>query len=103
MLDVETEPAGWRGLFHHVGLLHLDTPVEITHGAFEDLRIYAGYAGWEPGQLDGELMRGAWHVSPAQYDDIFGPSYSDLWQRVLRRQGGEIAMYATWPGDLNRN
>jgi putative transcriptional regulator len=103
LLDVETEPAGWRGLFHHVGLLHLDTPVEITHGAFEDLRIYAGYAGWEPGQLDGELMRGAWHVSPAQYDDIFGPSYSDLWQRVLRRQGGEIAMYATWPGDLNRN
>src|SRR5665647_2659564 len=30
LLDVETEPAGWRGLFHHVGLLHLDTPVEIT-------------------------------------------------------------------------
>jgi len=103
LLDVDIEPAGWRGLFHHVGLLHLDTPVEITRGAFEDLRIYAGYAGWEPGQLDGELMRGAWHVIAAQYDDIFGPSYADLWQRVLRRQGGDIAMYATWPGDLSRN
>ena len=103
LLDPDSEPAGWRGLFHHVGLLHLDTPVEITHGAFEHLRIFAGYAGWEPDQLAGELMRGAWHVTPAQYDDIFGESYADLWQRVLRRQGGDIAMYATWPGDLNRN
>jgi putative transcriptional regulator len=48
-------------------------------------------------------MRGAWHVIAAQYDDIFGPSYADLWRRVLRRQGGDMAMYATWPGDLNRN
>lgn len=97
------EPPGWRRLFHNVGLLHLDTPVEITRGAFEDLRIYAGYAGWEPGQLEGELLRGAWHVTASQYDDIFGESWPDLWQRVLRRQGGDIAMYATWPGDLNRN
>lgn len=101
--DAQSEPAGWRRLFHQVGLLHLDTPVEITQGAFQDLRIYAGYAGWDPAQLDSEVDRGAWHVVQAQYDDIFGQSYYDLWQRVLRRQGGEVAMYATWPVDLTRN
>jgi putative transcriptional regulator len=101
--EPDSEPPGWRRLFHHVGLLHLDTPVEITQGAFLDLRIFAGYAGWEPGQLDGELVRGAWHVVAAQYDDIFGPSADDLWQRVLRRQGGDMAMYATWPEDLTLN
>lgn len=101
--EPDSEPPGWRRLFHHVGLLHLDTPVEITQGAFLDLRIFAGYAGWEPGQLDGELVRGAWHVVAAQYDDIFGTSVDDLWQRVLRRQGGDLAMYATWPEDLTLN
>jgi hypothetical protein len=99
----EAEPPGWRRLFHQVGLLHLDTPVEIVRGAFRDLRIYAGYAGWEAGQLAGELRRGAWHVVPALYDDIFGDQYIDLWQRVLHRQGNPLAYFATWTASPQDN
>ncbi len=103
LAEGDDEPPGWRRLFHQVGLLHLDTPVEITRGAFRHLRIYAGYAGWDAGQLAGELMRGAWHVLESQYDDIFGSDHEDLWARVLRRQGGDLAYLATWTGqpDLN--
>lgn len=90
------EPPGWRRLFGSVGLLHLDTPVELVAGAFDAVRIFAGYAGWAPGQLEAELMRDAWFVATARHDDIFGLDQSDLWQRVLRRQAPEAAIYSTW-------
>lgn len=103
LADPHTEPPGWRRLFHDVGLLHLDTPVEIIRGAFRDLRIFAGYAGWEPGQLSSELVRGGWHVVGAQYLDIFGTGAEDLWRTVLHREGGRLAYFATWTAspDLN--
>lgn len=97
------EPPGWRRLFGDVGLLHLDTPVELVAGAFDALRIYAGYAGWAPGQLDGELARQAWFVVRAQADDIFGVDHSDLWQRILRRQDLEVAVFSTWTDEPNQN
>lgn len=90
------EPPGWKRLFDTVGLLHLDTPVEIIRGAFADLRIFAGYSGWEPGQLDSELERGSWHLVPATYGDIFGQDTVSLWRTVLHRQGGDLAYFATW-------
>lgn len=99
----DTEPPGWRRLFHDVGLLHLDTPVEIVRGAFRDLRIFAGYAGWESRQLDAELARGAWHLVPARYDDLFGRDVETLWRKVLHRQGGPLAFFSTWVATPERN
>jgi len=96
LADADTEPPGWRRLFHDVGLLHLDTPVEIVHGAFRDLRIFAGYAGWEPRQLESELARGAWHLVGARYTDLFGSVSESLWRTVLHRQGGPLAYFSTW-------
>lgn len=90
------EPPGWRPLFDRVGLLHLDTPIEIADGAYRDLRIFAGYAGWGPGQLDGELDRGLWHVARATYADVFDLDPATLWRRALRRQGGELGWLSTW-------
>jgi putative transcriptional regulator len=95
-LRPEEEPPGWRRLFDDIGLLHLDTPVEIAEGAYRDLRIFAGYAGWGPGQLAGELMRDMWIVVKAGYADVFDRDPDSLWRRVLRRQGGELALLATW-------
>lgn len=92
----DEEPPGWRRLFDSVGLLHLDTPIELAAGAFDAVRIFAGYAGWAPGQLEAELMRDAWFVATARHDDIFGVDQSDLWQRVLRRQDPDTAIYSTW-------
>ena len=97
------EPPGWRPLFDRVGLLHLDTPIEIVSGAYADLRIFAGYAGWSPGQLAGEIARRMWHVVPTAYDDVFGRHPLGLWRRVLRRQPNELAFFATWADDPELN
>lgn len=90
------EPPGWRPLFDRVGLLHLDTPIEIVAGAYRDLRIFAGYAGWSAGQLQSEIAEGMWHVLAADYSDVFGSSPLDLWRTVLRRQKSEVAVFSTW-------
>lgn len=99
----DLEPPGWRRLFGDVGLLHLDTPVELVSDAFNDLRIFAGYAGWSPGQLEGELLHGSWYVSQAHHSDVFDPHPATLWRRALHRQIGDAAIYATWPSDPQLN
>jgi len=97
------EPPGWRRLFDTVGLLHLDTPIEIVSGAYRDLRIFAGYAGWSAGQLQAELAQGLWHVVTASYSDVFSTSPLDLWRGVLRRQPTELSYFATWTEDPELN
>lgn len=99
----DEEPPGWQRLFDRVGLLHLDTPVELVIGAFDALRIFAGYAGWAPGQLEMELARDAWFVVRARHDDIFGADQGGLWRSVLRRQEPDIAIYSTWTDEPEVN
>ncbi len=47
------------------------------------LRLYAGYAGWGPGQLDRELARDDWHLIPARSEDVFSDKPDELWQRLI--------------------
>lgn len=103
VVNAGEEPPGWRPLFDTVGLLHLDTPIEIVTGAYRDLRIFAGYAGWSAGQLQAELSQGMWHVVSAGYDDVFAKAPLDLWRTVLRRQPGSMAFFATWTEDPELN
>jgi len=101
--DGAGDPPGWRRLFDNVGLLNLDTPVEIADGAYADLRIFAGYAGWDAGQLEEELDRSLWYVVGARSGDVFDPDPETLWRRVLRRQGGDLALLSTWTPDPESN
>ncbi|RCK69456.1 YqgE/AlgH family protein [Desertihabitans brevis] len=101
--DRSEEPPGFRPLFGTVGLLHLDTPLEIVAGAYDDMRIFAGYAGWSPGQLESELADRRWYVVPSRYDDIFGPDPATLWRRVLRRQPNRLAFLSSWTEDAELN
>ena len=63
--------------------------------------MYAGYAGWSPGQLDEELEEGAWIVERADAEDPF--TEGDIWSEALRRKGGEYSLLATMPGDPSVN
>ena len=102
------EPLGWRALdgapaLARLGLLDLDTPPSVLAPAIQSLRVYAGYAGWSPGQLEGEIDEGAWHVVTAEPGDVFAPDPESLWRTVLRRQEGELAFLATYPEDPGLN
>jgi len=67
------------------------------------LRVFQGYSGWAPQQLDEELAVGAWMVLTAEPGDVFGPHPDNLWRDVLRRQGGRVAWLANAPDDLSAN
>lgn len=67
------------------------------------LRIFLGFSGWGPGQLEDELAAGAWVVAPALPGDLHAESPHRLWRDVLRRQGGSTAWLANAPVDLRMN
>lgn len=95
--------SGMVGVRGPVGLVDLDgDPDELVPRA-RGLRFFAGYAGWEPGQLAGEIERGDWIVVPALPDDVIADPGTELWGRVLRRQGPPLAFLATHPGDVKLN
>jgi putative transcriptional regulator len=68
-----------------------------------NIRVFAGYAGWGPGQLDGELERDDWIVEPAQPADVFSEEPEALWGAVLERKGGQYALVARMPEDPSQN
>ena len=51
----------------------------------ERFRLFAGYAGWAPSQLDFERTRGDWYVLEADAESIFSQNPSELWQELIRR------------------
>jgi putative transcriptional regulator len=46
-------------------------------------RMFSGYAGWGPGQLEGELAAGAWAIVPASGELLFDVPIEDLWFRLV--------------------
>lgn len=81
-------------------------PSEVEPDSLGELRrarVYVGYAGWGPGQLDEELEEGSWIVEPAVPDDVFTEDPEGLWSAVLRRKGGPFGLLATMPPDPSRN
>ena len=100
----EDEPVGWRSLdgsplMARIGLVDLEAPPELLAGGITSLRVFAGYAGWGAGQLRAEIDEGAWYVLPGEPADAFFAEPERLWPSVLRRQGGELALVATYPDD----
>jgi putative transcriptional regulator len=81
----------------------LDTLTELTESfsPTQKVRIFAGYAGWSPGQLDDEMKRGAWLMHPASLDLVFDSDPKQLWQSILRKKGWEFKLLADAPEDLS--
>ena len=97
------EPPGVRRLIGALGLVDLDAEPQDVIGAVTGLRIFAGYAGWTEGQLEGEIDSGSWYVLQAEARDPFTDSPQLLWRQVLRRQRGELALVSTYPDDPSMN
>ena len=76
---------------------------EALEGAIRRARVYAGHAGWGPGQLEEELAEDAWIVEPPRREEVFADDADGLWAAVLRRKGREYALLATMPLDPSLN
>ncbi len=95
---------GLRPVADGIHLVDLDVDPEPLVGSVQGLRVFAGYAGWSPGQLAGELAEGAWACLPGSPDDVLSDlSGPELWRAVLRRQTGRLAVLRTAPADPTVN
>jgi putative transcriptional regulator len=70
----------------HAGIAMLDLEADPMHllGDVAGVRLFSGYAGWGPGQLEGELALGGWIVVDAEPGDITTTEPDALWRAVLR-------------------
>jgi putative transcriptional regulator len=87
-------------VFGNLGFVALDEP---DGAAVLRSRIFAGYAGWEEGQLEAELERDDWILEPAHADDVFAANADELWRDVLRRKGGIFELVSRMPDDPSVN
>ncbi len=98
----QPDRVGWQPMCGHVGLVDLDGPVPSL-GELAGLRVFAGYAGWGPGQLEAELEEASWLVVDARDEDLVSPRPDELWHDVMRRQHGDLRYWSTFPSDPNTN
>ncbi|MDB6039473.1 MAG: hypothetical protein JWM99_3314 [Verrucomicrobiales bacterium] len=69
----------------------------------QEIKLFAGYAGWSGGQLEGEMKRKAWLTHPASIELIYNSEPGELWQSILREKGGTFRLLAEMPDDLSAN
>jgi putative transcriptional regulator len=72
-------------------------------GPLRRARVFAGYAGWGPGQLEAEVDEDAWLVAPATAGDVFTGDPERLWSDVVGRTGPQHRLLATMPVDPSMN
>jgi putative transcriptional regulator len=97
------QPEGFRSVSAGIGLTDLDADPAAVHEGVSALRVFLGYAGWGAQQLDAEIAEGAWLVVAGRPSDVFADPTTDLWRDVLRRQGGRLAMIASYPDNPRLN
>jgi putative transcriptional regulator len=99
-------PVGWRLMVEGdrpVGTVDLGADPGSLAGSFIGVRLFSGYAGWDAGQLEAEIDEGSWYVVRAEARDPISADPEGLWRRVLRRQGGALAVVSGFPEDPAMN
>jgi putative transcriptional regulator len=86
-----------------VGFASSEGDLDEVAGGTRRARVFAGYSGWGPGQLEAELEEESWLVEPAEGINLFPDSGDDLFAEVLRRKGGTYRVLALMPEDPSAN
>lgn len=89
-------------VFGSVGFLIGDVAADVKSDIVR-ARVFAGYAGWGPGQLEAELDADSWILDPAHEEDVFTDQPDLLWSRVLARKGPEFRRLSHMPYDPSMN
>ena len=97
------EPDGFSPLFDDLGTVDLQRDPDAIRPHVDRLRVFAGYAGWGPGQLESELDANGWFVVRADPADCWTDTPEAMWRAVLRRQHGKVRLFADFPIDATLN
>lgn len=77
-----------------------DVLVDAAHGRGpEKMRLFLGYAGWGPGQIEGELQDNAWLVCDANIAEIFTSQSDDLYAKCVAAMGIDLALLSNEGGE----
>jgi putative transcriptional regulator len=95
--------AGESGESGEPSLFDLDDLIEARLEAPTWLRLFVGYSGWAPGQLDAEVATGSWIVVESSDGDAFTGDPDGLWRAVLRRQRPPLSRLALYPDNVMSN
>ena len=77
-----------------------DVLVDAAHGRGpEEMRLFLGYAGWGPGQIEGELQDNAWLVCDANIAEIFTSQSDDLYEKCVAAMGIDLALLSNDGGE----
>jgi len=90
---------GWSPVVPPLVTVDLDHDPALLATSLRALRVFAGYAGWSAGQLEGEIAEGSWYVVDALPGDPFTRDPGRLRATVLQRQGWPLAAAAHSPDD----
>lgn len=97
------DPDGFAPLSAELGTVDLERDPTDVAPRVDRIRVFAGYSGWGPRQLEGELEHGGWFVIDAEPSDLWTADPDGLWRAVLRRQTGEERFFAEYPIDARLN
>jgi putative transcriptional regulator len=100
--DFEEEDEAGVLAFGSIGFLSGEAEPDAVTGV-RRARLFAGYAGWDAGQLEAEVEEGSWIIEPARPEDVFVDEPGGLWSAVLRRKGPEFELLALMPVDPSLN
>jgi len=96
-------PDGFSALFGELGTVDLERPPTAVAPTVDRVRVFAGYSGWGPGQLEEELAADGWFVVDADATDVWSSSPREMWRTVLRRQRGQLQVFADFPLEPGTN
>lgn len=101
--EVRRRVTGFHQVAGALGTVDLSADPDRLRDSVAGIRVFAGYSGWSPGQLENEISSGSWFVFDALPGDPFVSRPDDLWAMVLRRQGDILAAVAHFPPDVSLN
>jgi putative transcriptional regulator len=99
LAQLAADGPGVRRVVDGVGTVDLDGDLALITGLTRRLRVFAGHAGWAPGQLAAEVEEGAWWAVDGSAEDLFSTAPLGMWARVLRRQPAPLNLLSTFPPD----
>lgn len=84
ILEADDKKENMIHVFDNVYMSMNSEVFSSTIKAGKKFRVFSGYSGWTAGQLEIEMMRGDWHILPADLENVFSKKTSDIWPELIR-------------------